>query len=148
LPRRRLLARALAASPRRPALGAHARRARPRGDVPFVPRGRLGPRAGDAAPRAGESPRAIAERRPTGARRRKGNPMFETAHPTSKTAEPAPFGIEVANALSIARPTLGNAAGVALYRLVRLVALEDIIGRGASGTAYLAGKKLGKSLGL
>src|SRR5438552_9565550 len=67
---------------------------------------------------------------------------------TSQTVPSAQFGIEVANALSIARPTLGDTAGVALYRLVRLVALEDIIGRGASGTAYLAGKKLGKALGL
>ncbi len=56
--------------------------------------------------------------------------------------------IDVENALKIARPTLGNDAGVALYRLLRLVALEDIMGRGAAGTAYLAGKKLGTSLGL
>jgi predicted hydrocarbon binding protein len=56
--------------------------------------------------------------------------------------------IDVANALRIARPTLGQDAGIALYRLLRLVALEDIIGRGAAGTAYLAGKKLGNSLGL
>ncbi|MGJ0484729.1 MAG: DUF2507 domain-containing protein [Methylomicrobium sp.] len=56
--------------------------------------------------------------------------------------------IDVGNALSIVRPTLGDNAGVALYRLLRLVALEDIIGRGAAGAAYLAGKKLGMSLGL
>ncbi len=56
--------------------------------------------------------------------------------------------VDVANALSIVRPTLGDNAGVALYRLLRLVALEDIIGRGAAGTAYVAGKKLGNSLGL
>lgn len=56
--------------------------------------------------------------------------------------------IDVGNALSVVRPTLGGNAGVALYRLLRLVALEDIIGRGASGAAYLAGKKLGMSLGL
>ncbi|HKE20300.1 MAG TPA: V4R domain-containing protein [Kofleriaceae bacterium] len=56
--------------------------------------------------------------------------------------------MDVANALSIVRPTLGDNAGVALYRLLRLVALEDIIGRGAAGTAYVAGKKLGNSLGL
>jgi len=47
--------------------------------------------------------------------------------------------IEVGNVLKIARPTLGNDAGVALFRLLRLVALEDIIGRGAAGTAYVAG---------
>jgi hypothetical protein len=56
--------------------------------------------------------------------------------------------VDVANALRISRPSLGPDAGVALYRLLRLVALEDIIGRGAAGTAYVAGKKLGLSLGL
>lgn len=57
-------------------------------------------------------------------------------------------GIDVANVLKILRPTLGPDAGVGLYRLLRLVALEDIMGRGASGVAYVAGKKLGISLGL
>lgn len=56
--------------------------------------------------------------------------------------------VDVANALKIHRPTLGNTSGVGLYRLLRLVALEDIIGRGAAGTAYVAGKKLGMGLGL
>lgn len=56
--------------------------------------------------------------------------------------------VEVANAMQILRPTLGDEAGIALYRLLRLVALEDIIGRGASGTAYIAGKKLGHALNL
>lgn len=57
-------------------------------------------------------------------------------------------GVDVANALRVVRPQLGAETGVALYRLLRLVALEDIMGRGASGTAYIAGKKLGLSLGL
>ena len=65
--------------------------------------------------------------------------------PTPETDRNA---VDVANALRIARPTLGDNAGIALYRLLRLVALEDIIGRGAAGTAYVAGKKLGASLGL
>jgi predicted hydrocarbon binding protein len=56
--------------------------------------------------------------------------------------------IEISNALSIVRPKLGDQAGVALYRLLRLVALEDIIGRGAGATAYVAGKKLGQNLGI
>lgn len=56
--------------------------------------------------------------------------------------------VDVGNALSILRPTLGQDAGIGLYRLLRLVALEDIIGRGAAGTAYIAGKKLGASLQL
>ena len=56
--------------------------------------------------------------------------------------------VDVTNALRIDRPSLGNDAGVALFRLLRLVALEDIIGRGAAGTAYVAGKKLGLALGI
>jgi predicted hydrocarbon binding protein len=56
--------------------------------------------------------------------------------------------VDIANALSIVRPQLGDRAGVALYRLLRLVALEDIIGRGAGATAYVAGKKLGQNLGI
>jgi uncharacterized protein len=56
--------------------------------------------------------------------------------------------VDVANAMRVVRPTLGDNAGLVLYRLLRLVALEDIIGRGAAGTAYVAGKKLGNSLGL
>jgi predicted hydrocarbon binding protein len=56
--------------------------------------------------------------------------------------------VDVSNALRVERPSLGPDAGVALYRLLRLVALEDIIGRGAAGTAYVAGKKLGLNLGL
>jgi predicted hydrocarbon binding protein len=56
--------------------------------------------------------------------------------------------VDIGNALKVVRPTLGDQAGVALYRLLRLVALEDIIGRGAAGTAYVAGKKLGINLGL
>ncbi len=56
--------------------------------------------------------------------------------------------VDVGNALRVLRPTLGDTAGVALYRLLRLVALEDIIGRGAAGTAYVAGKKLGNTLQL
>jgi predicted hydrocarbon binding protein len=68
----------------------------------------------------------------------------------SELAKPAtPYQkVDVSNALRVLRPSLGGDAGVALYRLLRLVALEDIIGRGAAGTAYLAGKKLGISLGL
>ncbi|MBC8180566.1 DUF2507 domain-containing protein [candidate division KSB1 bacterium] len=56
--------------------------------------------------------------------------------------------IDVANVLNINRPQLGDEANIALYRLLRLVALEDIIGRGAPGVSYFAGKKLGKSLGM
>jgi predicted hydrocarbon binding protein len=70
---------------------------------------------------------------------------------TAPAATPTPDRVDrvdVENALSIVRPTLGDQAGIALYRLLRLVALEDIIGRGAAGTAYIAGKKLGNSLGL
>jgi predicted hydrocarbon binding protein len=56
--------------------------------------------------------------------------------------------VDVTNALRVVRPTLGDNAGIVLYRLLRLVALEDIIGRGAAATSYRAGKKLGQALGL
>jgi len=56
--------------------------------------------------------------------------------------------IEIANALKVARPSLGDEAGITLYRLLRLVALEDIMGPGASAISYYAGKKLGHSLNM
>ena len=56
--------------------------------------------------------------------------------------------IELANALKVDRPELGDLAGVGLYRLLRLVALEDIMGPGASAISYYAGKKLGLELNL
>ena len=56
--------------------------------------------------------------------------------------------IELANALKVDRPKLGDQAGVGLYRLLRLVALEDIMGPGASAISYYAGKKLGIELNL
>jgi serine/threonine protein kinase/predicted hydrocarbon binding protein len=53
--------------------------------------------------------------------------------------------IDIAHALQLARPNLGRVGGLALYRVLRQVALQD----GGSGeTACLAGKKLGHSLGL
>lgn len=56
--------------------------------------------------------------------------------------------IEVTNALQIARPTLGGETGIELFRMLRLVAYEDIMGKAAGGIVYYAGKKLGRSLGL
>ena len=56
--------------------------------------------------------------------------------------------IELSNALKVDRPVLGDLAGVGLYRLLRLVALEDIMGPGASAISYYAGKKLGIELNL
>jgi len=76
------------------------------------------------------------------------SPSPQGADPNRVPSIGASQRVDVANALSVVRPTLGDNAGVALYRLLRLVALEDIIGRGAAGTAYVAGKKLGNSLGL
>lgn len=78
-------------------------------------------------------------------------PKLPSVGPAGSPAAPAvaePAKVDVQNALSIVRPSLGDTAGIALYRLLRLVALEDIIGRGAAGTAYIAGKKLGGGLGL
>lgn len=56
--------------------------------------------------------------------------------------------VTVENALKVDREKLGNNVPVALFRLVRLVAFEEILGRGAAGPAYVAGKRLGKALGL
>ena len=56
--------------------------------------------------------------------------------------------IEILNALRVNRPELGKDTGVGLYRLFRLVAMEDILGNGASAISYYAGKKLGMELGL
>lgn len=56
--------------------------------------------------------------------------------------------IEILNALKVNRPKLGKETGVGLYRLFRLVAMEDILGNGASAISYYAGKKLGLELGL
>ena len=56
--------------------------------------------------------------------------------------------IELSNALKINRPELGDLTGVGLYRLLRLVAWEDIMGPGASAISYYAGKKLGHGLNL
>lgn len=56
--------------------------------------------------------------------------------------------VDIGNALNIVRPTLGDESGVALFRLLRLVSMEDSFGRGASAMAYYAGKKLGVNLGL
>jgi predicted hydrocarbon binding protein len=75
-------------------------------------------------------------------------------HSTTQTARSSELlqsrypTVDIANALSIMRPSLGDDAGVALFRLLRLVAMEDILGRGASAMAYYAGKKLGKGLGV
>ncbi len=54
--------------------------------------------------------------------------------------------VAINNALQVHRPELGDLAGVGLYRLLRLVALEDVLGTGASAVTYYAGKKLGKEL--
>ncbi len=54
--------------------------------------------------------------------------------------------IEISNTLKIDRPELGDQVGLGLYRLLRLVALEDIMGPGASSISYYAGKKLGQKL--
>lgn len=74
--------------------------------------------------------------------------MSTNRNPALKPAGDLAARVDVENAMRVVRPTLGDNAGIALYRLLRLVALEDIIGRGAAGTAYVAGKKLGNSLGL
>lgn len=54
--------------------------------------------------------------------------------------------ISIENALKISRPELGDKIGLSLYRLLRLVALEDIMGPGASSISYYSGKKLGEKI--
>jgi len=56
--------------------------------------------------------------------------------------------IDVASALRVQRPTLGNDAGVGLYRLLRLVAFDTMTGAEAVAAAQAAGEKIGRSLGL
>ncbi len=56
--------------------------------------------------------------------------------------------VELNNALKLSRPTMGDNTGVGLYRMLRLVAFEDILGTSAGGITYYAGKKLGGSLGI
>ncbi|HMW62422.1 MAG TPA: DUF2507 domain-containing protein [Accumulibacter sp.] len=56
--------------------------------------------------------------------------------------------VAIRNALQVHRPAVGGMAGVGLYRLLRLVALEDVLGTGASAITYYAGKKLGMDLGI
>ncbi len=63
----------------------------------------------------------------------------------AKTKEEA---VSIINALKVNRPELGKYTGVGLYRLFRLVAMEDILGQGASAISYYAGKKLGSELGI
>ncbi|MBU2831069.1 MAG: V4R domain-containing protein [Acidithiobacillus ferriphilus] len=56
--------------------------------------------------------------------------------------------IDFANATKVVRPTLGNEAPIALFRLVRLILLEDMFGVSSTAQAYLSGRHLGYSLGL
>ncbi|BDB15980.1 hypothetical protein [Acidithiobacillus ferrooxidans] len=56
--------------------------------------------------------------------------------------------VDFANATKVVRPTLGNEAPIALFRLVRLILLEDMFGSSSTAQAYLSGKNLGYSLGL
>lgn len=64
--------------------------------------------------------------------------------------QPAPefHPVSIDNALSIDRPEQGADIPVALFRLLRLVVMEDLFGRGAGAPAYLAGKQLGGALKL
>lgn len=76
---------------------------------------------------------------------RVGLPHFH-ADPPQKTIGVPMKPVNLANALQIDRPVLGDLTGVGLYRLLRLVAMEDILGTGASAVSYYAGKKLGLGL--
>ncbi len=56
--------------------------------------------------------------------------------------------VTVKNAMQVHRPKMGDEAPISLFRLIRLVAFEEVLGEGAGGLAFQAGEKLGKSLGL
>jgi len=56
--------------------------------------------------------------------------------------------ITIENAMKVDRPKMGGDIPVGLFRLVRLVAFEEILGEGAAGLAFQAGERLGKSLGI
>jgi predicted hydrocarbon binding protein/tRNA A-37 threonylcarbamoyl transferase component Bud32 len=58
-----------------------------------------------------------------------------------------PPGVDVAGALRVVRPTLGNEAAVGLYRLLRLVAFDGGSGAEVAASARAAGEKLGRSMG-
>jgi predicted hydrocarbon binding protein len=69
--------------------------------------------------------------------------------PFAATAPPpraVQMRLDVKRAFKLARPTLGSPPGMALFRLLRLAAFEDVTGRDDQGSGYLAGKKLGRAL--
>lgn len=54
--------------------------------------------------------------------------------------------LSVAEVSQIARPTLGAEMPVALFRVLRLIAMEDLLGRSAASLLYNAGEKIGLTL--
>jgi predicted hydrocarbon binding protein len=56
--------------------------------------------------------------------------------------------VSLENALNVVRPQLGGDIPIALFRLVRLVVMEDLFGHAADAPSYMAGKQLGLNLGL
>lgn len=65
----------------------------------------------------------------------------------SRTATTTPRKkLTVNDVVQVARPTLGDTMPVALFRVVRLIAMEDILGRSVGSMLYNAGEKIGASL--
>lgn len=56
--------------------------------------------------------------------------------------------VTLENAMRVERTHYGNDMPIILFRLLRLVVLEDLFGPAATATGYLAGKKLGGMLPL
>jgi predicted hydrocarbon binding protein len=54
--------------------------------------------------------------------------------------------LSVAEVSRIARPTLGAEMPVALFRVVRLIAMEELLGRSVGSMLYNAGEKIGLTL--
>lgn len=54
--------------------------------------------------------------------------------------------VTIENAMRVDRPDYGGSMPIVMFRLLRLVVLEDLFGPAATATGYLAGKKLGQAL--
>ena len=56
--------------------------------------------------------------------------------------------LNISDVLNHRRPELGNSVSIQVFRVLRHVALDDMIGPGGSGIVYQAGKNIGRALEL
>jgi len=64
----------------------------------------------------------------------------------AQTQVPARKKLSVGEVSKVSRPQLGPEMPVALFRVVRLIAMEDLLGRSAGSMLYNAGEKIGLTL--